>query len=68
MNISDSVLSSAEILDKETYGAVVEIHLTKTLWANLQKCFWLEEVLNVQSWRLCWAYAKLGDAWWSFIK
>lgn len=31
MNISNSVLSSAEILDKETYGAVVEIHLTKTL-------------------------------------
>lgn len=29
MNISDSVLSSAEILDKD--GAVVEIHLTKTL-------------------------------------
>lgn len=31
MNISDSLLSSSEILDKETYSAVVEIHLTKTL-------------------------------------
>lgn len=31
MNISDSVLSSSEILDKEIYSAIVEIHLTNTL-------------------------------------